>query len=234
MLHAISYTSIALLIQVPTLVTTSPLKATYTVVHLCLVLMLAAIPSLILNAPVGLVARVLAAKERKKALAGSVVKITARDVMLSHKIIISIVMVPLLWLAYAAALSLLTDWQASTKVLIVLCMPVFSYAGVMATEAGMVDAKDLKPLLMRLRPDVRREMLELPAFRAAVQRELRAFVARVGPTMGDIYNSTEPLNWTGMAKTGNSTADLAAMASTAVAVMEGKSDAPSATSAKQD
>ena len=74
-----------------------------------------------------------AAKERKKALAGSVVKITARDVMLSHKIIISLVLVPLLWIAYALALSLLTDWQTSTKVLMVLCMPVFSYAGVMAT-----------------------------------------------------------------------------------------------------
>ena len=60
--------------------------------------------------------RVTAIKERKKALAGSVVKIAGRDVMLSKKIMISIVMVPLLWLFYAVLLMVLTDWELSTKV----------------------------------------------------------------------------------------------------------------------
>lgn len=55
-------------------------------------------------------------KERKKALAGSVVKIAGRDVMLSKKIMISIVMVPLLWLFYAVLMMALTDWELSTKV----------------------------------------------------------------------------------------------------------------------
>lgn len=60
--------------------------------------------------------RVTAIKERKKALAGSVVKIAGRDVMLSKKIMISIVMVPLLWLFYAVLMMALTDWEFSTKV----------------------------------------------------------------------------------------------------------------------
>lgn len=60
--------------------------------------------------------RVTAIKERKKALAGSVVKIAGRDVMLSKKIMISIVMVPLLWLFYAVLMVALTDWGLSTKV----------------------------------------------------------------------------------------------------------------------
>ncbi|CAN0527931.1 unnamed protein product, partial [Scytosiphon promiscuus] len=46
--------------------------------------------SFVLNLPVGIVARTTALKERKKALAGSVVKIAGRDVMLSKKIMISI------------------------------------------------------------------------------------------------------------------------------------------------
>lgn len=58
-----------------------------------------------------------AIKERKKALAGSVVKIAGRDVMLSKKIMISIVMVPLLWLFYAVLMMALTDWELSTKVI---------------------------------------------------------------------------------------------------------------------
>ena len=57
-----------------------------------------------------------AIKERKKALAGSVVKIAGRDVMLSKKIMISIVMVPCLWLFYAVLMMALTDWGVSTKV----------------------------------------------------------------------------------------------------------------------
>lgn len=64
------------------------------------------------------VSRITAIKERKKALAGSVVKIAGRDVMLSKKIMISIVMVPLLWLFYAVLLMLLTSWNLSTKVIV--------------------------------------------------------------------------------------------------------------------
>lgn len=60
--------------------------------------------------------RVMAMKERKKALAGSVVKIAGRDVMLSKKIMISIVMVPLLWLFYSALLMIFTSWNLSSKV----------------------------------------------------------------------------------------------------------------------
>lgn len=59
----------------------------------------------------------MAMKERKKALAGSVVKIAGRDVVLSKKIMISIVMVPLLWMFYAVLLMLLTSWNISTKVM---------------------------------------------------------------------------------------------------------------------
>lgn len=60
--------------------------------------------------------RIMAMKERKKALAGSVVKIAGRDVMLSKKIMISIVIVPLLWLFYAGLLMVFTTWNRSTKV----------------------------------------------------------------------------------------------------------------------
>lgn len=58
-----------------------------------------------------------AIKERKKALAGSVVKIAGRDVMLSKKIMISIVMVPCLWIFYAVLLMVFTNWNLSTKVM---------------------------------------------------------------------------------------------------------------------
>ncbi|CAM9482234.1 unnamed protein product, partial [Laminaria digitata] len=180
--------------QVRTLERPNPLKATYTVIHMFAVLILASVPSFILNLPVGIVARVTAMKERKKALAGSAVKIAGRDVMLSKKIMISIVMVPLLWLFYSALLMMLTSWDFSSKVLAVLCFPLFSYAGVVGTASGMVDLKDLKPLLNRLRPSCRSLMNELPALRRELQQDLRAFIKRVGPELGPIYTDPD-LNW---------------------------------------
>lgn len=47
-------------LKVRTLESPNPLKATYTVVHMFLVLLLASVPSLILNLPVGIVARYVA------------------------------------------------------------------------------------------------------------------------------------------------------------------------------
>ncbi|CAM9628551.1 unnamed protein product [Ectocarpus sp. 6 AP-2014] len=180
--------------QVRTLDKPNPLKATYTVIHMLVVLLLASVPSFILNLPVGVVARVTAIKERKKALAGSVVKIAGRDVMLSKKIMISIVMVPLLWMFYAVLMMALTDWEFSTKVLVMLCFPLFSYAGVVGTASGMVDLKDIKPLLNMLRPSTRTLMNELPAVRRELQKDLRAFIKKVGPELGEIYTKPD-LKW---------------------------------------
>lgn len=61
-------------------------------------------PTLVLNAPVGVIARVVSSREQKKALAASRVKIEARDVVMSKKITLSIVLVPTLWVTYAVLL----------------------------------------------------------------------------------------------------------------------------------
>jgi len=212
--------------QVPTLAYPNPLRATYIVLHLFVAWSLAAFPSLILNAPVGIVARKMAESERKRALAGSVVKITGKDVMMTKKIIISIVMVPSLWILYAFIICFFTNWGNSLKVWIILSMPLFSYAGIMATEAGMVDIKDLKPILMRLRPEKKREMLKLPYIRSQLQAELREFVAKIGPSLGDIYNKLEPLNWNELIKNrpySVSASNFEYMAKSAAALMDGKS-----------
>lgn len=45
------------------------------------------------------------------------------------------------------------------QVLVMLCFPLFSYAGVVGTASGMVDLKDMKPLLNMLRPSSRALMV---------------------------------------------------------------------------
>ena len=47
------------------------------------------------------------------------------------------------------------------QVLVMLCFPLFSYAGVVGTASGMVDLKDIKPLLNMLRPSTRTLMVRI-------------------------------------------------------------------------
>ena len=62
---------------------------------------LAAAPGLLLNAPVGLYARMVTDKHQVEALAKSNVKLKATDVRLSKMITTCIAGVPVLWLSYA-------------------------------------------------------------------------------------------------------------------------------------
>ncbi|GAB5034484.1 glycerol-3-phosphate o-acyltransferase [Nannochloropsis oceanica] len=193
--------------QVPTLEQDDYLKLCYTIAHLFLVLTLAMMPSLVLNAPVGLIARIVSSREQKKALAASRVKIEARDVVMSKKITLSIVLVPTLWIVYAILLLRYTSLQPSTVAVLFFSCPLFSYLGVMATEAGMVDAKDLKPVVMRLSPGARKKMATLPAERAQLQREIRAYIHQIGPELGSLYTD-KTVKWEEYVRKSSSAADL--------------------------
>jgi|AntAceMinimDraft_5_1070358.scaffolds.fasta_scaffold196417_1 hypothetical protein len=77
--------------------------------------------------------------------------------------------------------------RAPPQVLLyVFWCPFFSYLSVIATEAGMVDLKDLKPHLLRLMVH-QGEMAKLMAQRRALQVEVRRLVKRYGPDMGGAY-----------------------------------------------
>jgi glycerol-3-phosphate O-acyltransferase/dihydroxyacetone phosphate acyltransferase len=127
-------------------------KTLYTFLHGCGVLAIASIPSIILNAPVGAAASYWARSEAKKDLKASRVKVEARDVLLSKKIVFSIMAVPVLWITYALLLYYFSPMEPRTILVLFLCCPMFSYFGVMAVEAGMVDIKDLRPVFLRLLP----------------------------------------------------------------------------------
>ncbi|CAK4919313.1 unnamed protein product [Aphanomyces euteiches] len=155
---------------------------------------LASIPSFVLNAPVGLIARYVARAEQTKALAGSNVKIAARDVILSKKISFSMVAVPTLWLSYALLAILFTDWSWSSIFLLTASFPLFSYFGVRSVEAGIIELKTLRPLFYRLQPKYRKIQDELPQRRARLQMEVRMFVKKYAPVLGPLADPA-PMDW---------------------------------------
>ena len=123
----------------------------------------------------------------KKDLKASRVKLAARDVLLSKKIIFSLAAVPLLWVSYAVLALLFSSLEVKTILVLFLCCPFFSYVGVMAMERSFVDLKDLRPAFLRLLPSFQQAAEKLPAQRAALQVELRALVEKYGPSFGPLY-----------------------------------------------
>lgn len=85
--------------------------------------------SLVLNFPVGVAANYWAYKEAKKDLKASRVKLAARDVLLSKKILFSLAAVPILWVSYAVLAFCFTSLETRTIIVLFLCCPLFSYIG---------------------------------------------------------------------------------------------------------
>lgn len=162
-------------------------KLLYNIAHGFIVLTLASIPSLLLNAPVGFTANYFAYREAQKDLKASRVKIQAKDVLLSKKIIFSLVAVPVLWIFYGLLLILFTNWKVQTIVVVILSFPFFSYLGVMAVEAGMTDIKDLRPAILRLMPAFKTQAIALPRLRQQLQEDVRQLVKKYGPLVGPVY-----------------------------------------------
>lgn len=170
------------------------IRLPYQIVHLLIVLALAAVPTLFLNLPVGILAGLYSEQRRKKALAKSKVKVRGYDVMMTEKIVFCMVAIPSLWIFYGLLMAFFTDFDGPTIALCILSMPLFAYTGIIVSEAGMVDIKDIRPYYMRLFPSSRRRLQVLPKIRKELQVDMRSFVKRVGPALGEIYYGKE-LDW---------------------------------------
>lgn len=155
--------------------------------YLIVMMALSCIPYVLFILPAIVVSRWLAARDRKKALAGSKVKITARDVVLSYKIIYTIVLVPLLYVIWAATLFFFSGLTTTSIVLLVAAAPLFTLFGVKASEQGVRAWKDALPLWKRLMPEVRQEQDKLPALRVDLQQRVRKLVRSLGPHVRELY-----------------------------------------------
>jgi len=166
--------------QVPAL-QRAPIAGTlFTLGHMLVMLTIASVPTLVLNAPAGIAAVVWARWRQRTALAHSDVKLRAHDVLLSEKMRFAIVAVPILWLTYALILLMATPVQLQDVLTLLMATPLASYVGVISVESGMIALRDLRPMLARLVYDKRQvealkqEQVEL---RARVRDEIRRLVS---------------------------------------------------------
>jgi glycerol-3-phosphate O-acyltransferase/dihydroxyacetone phosphate acyltransferase len=120
--------------------------------------------------------------------------------MLTEKVVFCIVMVPTLWITYGLLMIFGTNMEGPTIALALLSMPVFSYVGIVVAEAGMVDVKDIRPYLMRMRPSTRKRLAALPETRKRLREDLKTFVRLIGPSLGELYYGKE-LDWAAIQET---------------------------------
>ncbi len=167
----------------------------YNIAQNLTLILVSAVPILLLNLPIRILAGLYSERRRKKALAHSKVKVKGFDVMLTEKVIFCLVMVPTLWITYGLLLIFATDWDRPTIFLAMMSMPIFAYIGIGATEDGIIEWYfDIRPYIMRLFPSARKRLAALPSTRTALQADLRAFIKTIGPDLGEIYYGTD-LNW---------------------------------------
>jgi len=169
-------------------------NAPYQIIHVLFLLIISAVPMLLINLPVGILAGVYAESRRKKALSKSKVKLHGYDVMLTEKVMFCIVMVPTVWVTYGLLLMKFGDFNYETLAFIMFNMPVFAYLGIVCTEAGVIEWKDLRPLFLRLFPSTRDRLSSLPAVRKTLQSDIRSIIKQFGPALGEIYYGKN-LDW---------------------------------------
>lgn len=164
--------------------------------YLLVTLALGVIPNVMFNLPIMIVSSRFAVKEQQKSLKSSSVKLAARDVVMSYKVIYVLTCIPILYVFYGLMLWCFTDWTHTSRVLSLLSLPMFAFFGMKASEQGVRAYKDIMPLFRRLVNDEkRREQDALPAQRARLQRQLHKLVNTLGPRLGDLYYDNK-VEWT--------------------------------------
>ncbi|KAJ6598160.1 hypothetical protein DFH09DRAFT_1303974 [Mycena vulgaris] len=154
-----------------------------------------ALPGVILNGPIFILASIISRRKAKAALAASRVKIAARDVLATWKVLISLGVAPVLYLLYACMGTLLAiranaplKWRLITPFLVLFGVPAMSYAALKFGEAGMDVLKSLPPLIAALIPGHQRSLDKLKAMRVQLSNEVSDLINDLGPNLYEDFN----------------------------------------------
>ncbi|KAH8112748.1 glycerol-3-phosphate O-acyltransferase [Phellopilus nigrolimitatus] len=154
-----------------------------------------ALPGVILNGPIFVLASIISRKKAKEELAASTVKVAGRDVLATWKILVSLVVAPVLYATYAILATFIVmkanaplRWIFWTPLLTTFVLPVMSYAALKFGEAGMDVLKSLRPLIIALFPGQQRSLDRLKKMRVGLSNELNELIQELGPKLWDDFD----------------------------------------------
>ncbi|KZT56766.1 hypothetical protein CALCODRAFT_517978 [Calocera cornea HHB12733] len=149
-----------------------------------------ALPGVILNAPIFIVASYMSAKKAREALAKSVVKVAARDVIGTWKVLIFLALAPILYTLYALLGACIayrvgaeTRWILATPFITWVVVPIIGYWALQFGEAGMDVFKSLRPLLLGVQPGQHKRLEKLKQTRSDLSNEISSVIDEFGPKL---------------------------------------------------
>eukprot|EP00736_Rhodelphis_marinus_P008280 Rmarinus@m.27315 len=165
-----------------------------------------ALPGAIIASPVALVSQYLAEKERVKALSSSTVKVDAKDVVASYRLIVGVAISPIVFVIYSIVTYFAVVYSTRPdRIVILLGMedylwltelaffflimfvltPILVVASVVCTEEAVAVFRSLNPLFMSLVPSLREERNKLYRNRQSLAQDVRKAIHEAGTKMGE-------------------------------------------------
>lgn len=159
------------------------------------VLTTAVLPGTVLFAPVFIAGKSISIKKSREALAASTVKIQARDVMATWKLLVSMALAPVLYTWYTA---ILTYWTYRNRInglipdgvpLIAIVafgyifFPAITFMALRFGEVGMDIAKSMRPLILSLSPSSSNTMVRLREKRERLVEQVTEVINALGPEL---------------------------------------------------
>ncbi|KAF1822178.1 uncharacterized protein K489DRAFT_320537 [Dissoconium aciculare CBS 342.82] len=160
-----------------------------------IVFSVSSIPGVILFAPVFICGKIISRRKAKEALAASTVKVKARDVVATWKILVAMALAPTLLIIYTI---ILTVWGVHNRVngwiptwlslwllpfVGLAVFPAICFAALRFGEIGMDIVKSLRPLLLSLNPASSNILLKLRKRREALQDGINEIINELGPEL---------------------------------------------------
>lgn len=157
-----------------------------------------ALPGVILNAPIFILAKVISRIKAKEALAASQVKLEGRDVLATWKVLVSLGVAPVLYVFYAAVATYIAhkrDLSFTTQVRMpiyaLIALPTMSYSALKFGEVGIDIYKSLPPLFVSLMPGNHKVIQNLQKTRAKISTELHALIDELAPSVFEDYEQSK-------------------------------------------
>lgn len=159
------------------------------------VLSVAVLPGTILFAPVFIAGKAISIKKSKEALAASSVKIKARDVVATWKLLVALALAPALYTFYTILFTVWTyrnriggrvpEWVPLWAVVVLgyIIFPAITFAALRFGEVGMDIAKSLRPLVLSLIPHSGSMMYRLREQRAKLVEQVTDVINELGPEL---------------------------------------------------
>lgn len=153
------------------------------------------IPGLVLFAFVFISGKVISIKKSREALAASTVKIQAKDVMATWKLLVAMAVAPLsyawwvviftYWCYRNRCQGYIPEWVPLKLFVFAQCIvfPTITYAALRFGEVGMDIAKSLPPLIYMLSPSSNNAIVKLRQTRADLVTQVHDLINTLGPEL---------------------------------------------------